>query len=102
MEKKKIMLLGDTEVGKTSMIMQYFENEFSSYLITFNAEKRIKKIDLENGNNVTIEIWDTPGLEQLRALQNGMKIKVAITDLNPVGIDTMEDYEKFKSIVENN
>ena len=41
-------------------------------------------------------------LEQLRALQNGMKIKVAITDLNPVGIDTMEDYEKFKSIVENN
>ena len=41
-------------------------------------------------------------LEQLRALQNGMKIKVAITDLNPVGIDTMEDYEKFKNIIENN
>ena len=29
-----------------------------------------------------------------------MKIKVAITDLNPIGIDTIEDYEKFKKVVE--
>ena len=41
-------------------------------------------------------------LEQLRALQNGMKIKVAITNLNPTGIDTIEDYEKFKKIMEAN
>lgn len=39
-------------------------------------------------------------LEQLRALQNGMKIKVAIVDNIPVGIDTMEDFEKFKAMVE--
>ena len=39
-------------------------------------------------------------LEQLRALYNGMKIKVAITDLNPTGIDTIEDFEKFKKIIE--
>ena len=40
-------------------------------------------------------------LEQLRALQNGMKIKVAKVDLNPVGIDTIEDFENFKKQVEN-
>lgn len=39
-------------------------------------------------------------LEQLRALQNGMKIKVAVVKNIPVGIDTLEDFEKFKSIVE--
>lgn len=39
-------------------------------------------------------------LEQLRALQNGMKIKVAVVDNVPVGIDTMEDFEHFKSLVE--
>ena len=39
-------------------------------------------------------------LEQLRALQNGMKIKVAIVNNIPIGIDTMEDFEKFKSMVE--
>ena len=39
-------------------------------------------------------------LEQLRALQNGMKIKVSTVANVPVGIDTMEDFEKFKSMVE--
>ena len=39
-------------------------------------------------------------LEQLRALQNGMKIKVAVVENVPVGIDTLEDFEKFKSMVE--
>lgn len=40
-------------------------------------------------------------LEQLRALQNGMKIKVAIVENIPVGIDTLEDFNKFKAIVES-
>ena len=39
-------------------------------------------------------------LEQLRALQNGMKIKVFVVDNVPIGIDTMEDFEHFKSMVE--
>lgn len=40
-------------------------------------------------------------LEQLRALQNGMKIRVAVVENVPVGIDTKEDFEKFKSMVES-
>ena len=39
-------------------------------------------------------------LEQLRALQNGMKIKIAVVDNVPVGIDTLEDFNKFKTMVE--
>ena len=39
-------------------------------------------------------------LEQLRALQNGMKIRVSVVDNVPVGIDTIEDFEKFKAMVE--
>ena len=39
-------------------------------------------------------------LEQLRALQNGMKIKVGIVENIPVGIDTIEDFNKFKAMVE--
>ena len=39
-------------------------------------------------------------LEQLRALQNGMKIRVSVVKNVPVGIDTMEDFEKFKAMVE--
>ncbi len=39
-------------------------------------------------------------LEQLRALQNGMKIKVGIVKNIPVGIDTIEDFNRFKKMVE--
>lgn len=39
-------------------------------------------------------------LEQLRALQNGMKIRVSVVNNVPVGIDTIEDFEKFKKMVE--
>lgn len=42
----------------------------------------------------------TESLEQLRALENGMKIKTSVVDFVPVGIDTAEDLEKFKKIVE--
>ena len=42
----------------------------------------------------------TESLEQLRALENGMKIKTSVVDFVPVGIDTKEDLEKFKKIVE--
>lgn len=41
----------------------------------------------------------TESLEQLRALENGMKIKTSVVDFVPVGIDTREDLEKFKQII---
>lgn len=41
----------------------------------------------------------TESLEQLRALENGMKIKTSVVDFVPVGIDTKEDLEKFKSLI---
>ncbi len=41
----------------------------------------------------------TESLEQLRALETGMKIKTSIVDFVPVGIDTLEDLERFKKTV---
>lgn len=62
----------------------------------YKKSSLIKMTQLEQA-----DIEKQESLEQLRALKNGMKIKVAITDLNPTGIDTIEDYEKFKAAVEN-
>ena len=41
----------------------------------------------------------TESLEQLRALENGMKIKTSVVNFVPVGIDTADDLEKFKKII---
>lgn len=40
------------------------------------------------------------GLEQLRALENGMTIKVIRTEQEPVGVDTPEDLENVRKIIQ--
>lgn len=60
--------------------------------------KRESLIKMTEMPQTTYEMAES--LEQLRALQNGMKIKTSVVDFVPVGIDTAEDLEKFKKIVE--
>lgn len=60
----------------------------------YKREALIKMTELPQS---TYEMSES--LEQLRALQNGMKIKTSVVDFIPVGIDTVDDLEKFKSIV---
>ena len=58
-----------------------------------NILKRI--ISLKQTNN---EIKNR--LEQIRAMENGIKINVALAKFCPIGIDTMEDYLALKKVLE--
>lgn len=59
--------------------------------------KRDALIKMTEMPQTTYEMSES--LEQLRALQNGMKIKTSVVNFVPVGIDTKEDLEKFKAIL---
>ncbi len=48
---------------------------------------------------VQADIEKTECLEQLRALYNGMKIKTAVVDYKPIGVDTQEDLEKLREML---
>lgn len=61
----------------------------------YKRESLIKMTELAQ---TTYELSES--LEQLRALQNGMKIKTSVVGFVPVGIDTKDDLEKFRQIVE--
>ena len=50
---------------------------------------------MTNSNQTSLEL--TESLEQLRALQMGMKIKVSIVEDSSIGIDTIDDLNNFKS-----
>ncbi len=43
----------------------------------------------------------TEGLEQLRVLENGYRIRLATTDKAPVGVDTLEDLERARQALKN-
>ena len=67
-EKIKLILVGDSTVGKTSIINQYIKNTFSSeFTVTMAQDKSLKSIKLNNGKELMLEIWDTVGQEKLRS-----------------------------------
>lgn len=59
--------------------------------------KRESLLKLTQLPQSTLELAES--LEQLRALQHGMKIMTSVVDFTPVGIDTVDDLEKFKKII---
>ena len=68
-ETCKIVLIGESGVGKTSIINQYVEETFKEdQLTSAGASFSTKKIELKNGNIGTLEIWDTAGQEKFRSL----------------------------------
>jgi small GTP-binding protein len=70
--KKKVCLLGDTAVGKTSLIRKYVFDEFSDdYLTTIRTKTSKKEMFLvfpeeEVEFNVTLLIWDIMGQHSFR------------------------------------
>ena len=55
---------------------------------------------MTGGNQTSLELSES--LEQLRALQMGMRIKLCVVEDSPIGIDTIEDLNRFKSKVATN
>eukprot|EP01063_Lacrimia_lanifica_P028879 TRINITY_DN42_c0_g2_i1.p1 TRINITY_DN42_c0_g2~~TRINITY_DN42_c0_g2_i1.p1 ORF type:complete len:217 (+),score=124.04 TRINITY_DN42_c0_g2_i1:59-709(+) len=64
----KVLILGDSGVGKSSLMRQYVENKFDMrYRATIGADFLTKEIELE-GTLVTLQIWDTAGQERFQSL----------------------------------
>ena len=66
----KVVLIGESGVGKTSIISRYISNTFSSVLAaTPGANFTTKTVFLpEENQSIKFEIWDTAGQEKFRAL----------------------------------
>ena len=67
----KIVLLGDVNVGKTSIASRYCKNSFNEHHInTIGGAYQQQKVVLGNGSMVKLHIWDTSGQERFRAMTN--------------------------------
>ncbi len=65
----KLVLLGDSAVGKTCLLKRYITNEFSSsYQASLGVEFESKKMNIDENTVVLVKIWDTCGEEKFRAM----------------------------------
>jgi small GTP-binding protein len=106
--RKKICLLGDAGVGKTSLISRYVHDEFSDNYITTMGTKVSKKVVKLNGFGsndngdpkpieVTLAIWDVIGQQQyhtlvLKYFKNSGGGLVVADGTRPESIDSMRDW----------
>ncbi len=64
----KILLLGDSGVGKSSLLLRYTKNQFTTDMrSTIGVEFGVKFIKVDN-LQLKIQIWDTAGMERYRSL----------------------------------
>ncbi len=64
----KILIIGESNVGKTSIILRYTEGEFkTSGISTCGVDLKHKYVQLNN-TKIRLDIWDTAGQERFRGL----------------------------------
>ncbi|SCU98003.1 LAMI_0F12508g1_1 [Lachancea mirantina] len=64
----KILLVGDSGVGKSCLLVRFVEDKFSpSFITTIGIDFKIKTVDI-NGKKVKLQLWDTAGQERFRTI----------------------------------
>jgi Ras-related protein Rab-7A len=64
----KLLVLGDSGVGKTSVLNQFVNREFSAqYRPTIGCDLIARQVEIDEAL-ITLQIWDTAGQERFRAL----------------------------------
>merc|ERR1712000_486744 len=82
----KIIILGDSGVGKTSLMNQYVNKKFSaSYNATIGADFLTREVIIDD-KQVTMQLWDTAGQERFQSLgvafYRGADCCVLVYDVN--------------------
>ena len=89
-----LMLLGDGQVGKTSLILRLTGNEFNdSQLTTVGKESYIYQLNL-HGYDLKMKIWDTAGQERFKS----MSVQVIKNSDAVILVYAIDDIDSFNHL----
>ncbi|KAK8568110.1 hypothetical protein V6N13_106051 [Hibiscus sabdariffa] len=95
----KVIILGDSGVGKTSLMNQYVNKKFSNqYKATIGADFLTKEVQFED-RLFTLQIWDTAGQERFQSLgvafYRGADCCVLVYDVNSMkSFDSLNNWRE--------
>ena len=96
----KILILGDSEVGKTSFILRFCDNTFPEESITtIGIDTKTKFIKFED-KKIQLVIWDTAGQERFRSIAKN-SIKGAEGILVMYAINNRKSFNAIKMWINN-
>ena len=106
MEAYKIVLIGESGVGKTSIISRYTTNTFDPQTLTSSSAQFLTKtINLNENTSIKFDIWDTAGQEKFKSLAKifykDAKVIILVYDItNKPSFETLKNYW-YKEIMDN-
>ena len=100
----KIILLGESGVGKSSIILRYYKNLFDPKLpSTFGSTFIIKKLEIDNVT-YKLNIWDTTGQEKYHSVTklfvHGADIVILVYAIN--NIDSFQKLDYWLKTIKDN
>lgn len=100
----KIVIVGDSGVGKTNILLRYLKNEFDTQTkATVGVEFGTKKTRIEN-SSIKAQIWDTAGQERYRSITSayykGAHGALVVYDITRKS--SFDSVEKWLSDLKNN
>ncbi|GBG62967.1 hypothetical protein CBR_g34667 [Chara braunii] len=64
----KLLLIGDSGVGKSCLLLRFSDDSFTtSFITTIGIDFKIRTIELD-GKRIKLQIWDTAGQERFRTI----------------------------------
>ena len=94
----KILLIGDSGVGKTCLMFRFSDQKFQeSYISTIGVDFKMKTLEVD-GKKIRLQIWDTAGQERFRSMAP-LYYRGAVAAILVFSITDESSFEKLKEWV---
>ena len=89
-----LMLLGDGQVGKTSLILRLTGNQFNDSQLTTVGKESYVQQEVLHGYELKMKIWDTAGQERFKS----MSVQVIKNSDAVILVYSIDDVNSFKAL----
>ncbi len=95
----KLLMIGDSGVGKSSLLLRFASDQFEeSYMTTVGLDFKIRTVEVD-GKVVKLQMWDTAGQERFRTITSSY-YRGAQGIVVVYGLDDKKSFENVKQWVD--
>ncbi|CAL4919804.1 unnamed protein product [Urochloa decumbens] len=101
----KLLLIGDSGVGKSCLLLRFSDGSFTtSFITTIGIDFKIRTVELD-GKRIKLQIWDTAGQERFRTITTDIRNWIrnieqhASDNVNKILVGNKADMDESKRAV---